>query len=75
MTSHDGSMGQTESGDDCLFSTTITRKEHRPPTDDYTSESSIRRREEGHRKESFVAHFKGVEWREIGRSHSWPTLR
>jgi len=56
-TSHNGSMGQTESGDDCSFSSMMTRKEHRTSTDDYTSESSIRRRVEGNRKGSFVAHF------------------
>jgi len=57
VTSYSGSMGQTESGDDCLFSSMMTRKEHRHSTNDYTSESSIRRRVEGNRSESFVAHF------------------
>jgi hypothetical protein len=57
VTSHDGSMGQTESGDDCLFSSTMTRKGHRHSTDDYTSESSIRRLVEGNWKELFLAHF------------------
>jgi hypothetical protein len=49
VTSHDGNMGQTESGDDCFFSSLMT--------DGYTSESSIGRRVKGNRKESFVAHF------------------
>ena len=58
--SHDGSMGQTESGDDCLFSSIMTRKEHRHSTDDYTSESSIRSLVEVNRKELFVAHFRVI---------------